>query len=94
MRKKTHTNPESSEKEQENEEEKQNMQNQNDLLQNLYISYVVASDVYFTIIIQMHVYFFHSFTKKVITNEEKKTLILAKLMFDKRLMSQMLLLIY
>lgn len=45
MRKKTHKNPENSGKEQENEEEKQNMQNQIDLLQNLYISYVVASDV-------------------------------------------------
>lgn len=28
-----------------NEEEKQNMQNQNNLLQNLFISYIVASDV-------------------------------------------------
>lgn len=42
---KTHKNLERSGKEHENEEEKQNMQNQNDLLQNLFISYIVASDV-------------------------------------------------
>lgn len=33
------------EKNKKNEEEKQNMQNQNNLLQNLFISYIVASDV-------------------------------------------------